>query len=145
MSSYQEQYGQDGYLVVKGALDVETTIHPLQKSYTELLEALARIYLVETNAEALSRFDEMSLPEKIAMLLGASRGTVLHHLDPVLNLFVPTFQWRKDLPNARIPEMFNLMVSDCLLNILEELIGPEIAASPIYHFNIVQYTYYLQL
>ncbi len=66
-------------------------------------------YLIETNADALDRFDEMSLPERFAMSLGASRGTVLHHLDPVLNIFVPTFQWRKDLPDARIPEMFALM------------------------------------
>jgi len=26
-----------------------------------------------------------------------------------LNIFFETFQWRKDLPNARIPELFALM------------------------------------
>ena len=136
MPSLREQYENDGYLVVKSALDPDTAIHPLQKAYTELLDALTRIYLVETDAKALDRFDELSLPERFAMLLGASRGTALHHLDPVLNLFVPTFQWRKDLPNARIPEMFQLMVNEKLLDLLEDLIGPEVAASPIYHFNM---------
>ncbi len=109
ISSLKKQYIEDGYVVVKDALNPEQDIYPLQKAYTALLDALARIYLIETHAEALDRFDEMSLPERFAMSLGASRGTVLHHLDPVLNIFVPTFQWRKDLPDARIPEMFALM------------------------------------
>ncbi len=135
--SLEEQFREEGYVVVKGLLDPEEDIYPLQEVYTELLDALARIYLVETEAPgALDRFDEMSLPERFAMSLGASRGTVLHHLDPVLNLFVPTFQWRKDLPDARIPEMFDLMRHPKALDVLEVLIGPEIAASPIYHFNL---------
>ena len=136
MPSLREQYENDGYLVVKRVLDLDTAVHPLQKAYTELLDALTRIYLVETDAEALDQFDELSFPERFAILLGASRGTALHHLDPVLNLFVPTFQWRKDLPDARIPEMFQLMVDEKLLDLLEDLIGPEVAASPIYHVNM---------
>ena len=103
MSSIKEQYIEEGYAVVKDVLNPEQDIYPLQKAYTALLDALARIYLIETNADALDRFDEMSLPERFAMSLGASRGTVWLHLDPVLNIFVPTFQWRKDLPDARIP------------------------------------------
>jgi len=103
MSSIKEQYIEEGYVVVKDVLNPEQDIYPLQKAYSSLLDALAQIYLVEANSEALDRFDEMSLPERFAMSLGASRGTVLHHLDPVLNIFVPTFQWRKDLPDARIP------------------------------------------
>ena len=135
--SLSEQFRREGYVVVKSALDPERDIYPLQKAYTALLDALARIYLIETGAtDALGRFDAMSLPERFAVSLGASRGTVLHHLDPVLNLFVPTFQWREDLPDARIPEMFALMRHPKVLDILEALIGPEIAASPIYHFNL---------
>ena len=145
MSSLSEQYQEEGYLVVKGALDPETAIRPLQESYTKLLNALARIYLIEANAEALNRFDEMSLPERFAVMLGASHGTILHHLDPVLNIFAPTFRWRKDLPNARIPEMFELMRHPKLLDLLEELIGPEVAASPIYHFNMKLSPDHLQL
>ena len=136
MSSIKEQYIEEGYVIVKDVLNPEQDIYPLQKAYSALLDALARIYLVETNAEALDRFDEMSFSERFAMSLGASRGTVLHHLDPVLNIFVPTFQWRKDLPDARIPEMFDLMRHPKVLDVLEVLIGPEIAASPIYHFNL---------
>ena len=136
MSSIKEQYIEEGYVIVKDVLNPKQDIYPLQKAYSALLDALARIYLVETNADALDRFDEMSLPERFAMSLGASRGTVLHHLDPVLNIFVPTFQWRKDLPDARIPEMFDLMRHPKVLDVLEILIGPEIAASPIYHFNL---------
>ena len=136
MSSLSEQYQQDGYLVVKGALDPASDIHPLREAYAELLNALARIYLIEANSKHIKHFDDMSLPERFATMLGASRGTILHHLDPVLNIFSPTFRWRKDLPNARIPEMFHLMTNPKLLNILAELIGPEIAASPIYHFNM---------
>ena len=91
MSSLKEQYVEEGYVVVKDVLNPEQDIYPLQKAYSALLDALARIYLVEANSEALDRFDEMSLPERFAMSLGASRGTVLHHLDPVLNILCSDF------------------------------------------------------
>jgi phytanoyl-CoA hydroxylase len=135
MASLQEQFQKEGYIVVKGLLDPEQDIQPLEEAYIEVLNALTRLYLIESNAEALARYDDISLPERFAMLLGASRGTALHHLDPVLNIFAKTFRWRKDLPNARIPEMFDLMSHSKVLDVLEQLIGPEIAASPIYHVN----------
>lgn len=136
MASLQEQFQQEGYIVVKNLLDPEQDIQPLKEAYAKLLDALAHIYLIETKADALATYNALSLPERFAMLLGTSRGTALHHLDPVLNIFAQTFRWRKDLPNARIPEMFDLMRHPKALDILEELIGSEIAASPIYHFNL---------
>ena len=135
MTFLKEQFHKDGYIIVKGLLEPEQDILPLKEAYTELLDALARIYLVEANSSTLSTYDGLPFPERFAMLLGASGGTVLHHIDPVLNILVETFQWRKDLPNPRIPEIFALMRHAKVLDILEQLIGPEIAASPLYHFN----------
>lgn len=135
MTFLKEQFHKDGYIIVKGLLEPEQDILPLKETYSELLDALARIYLVEANSSMLSTYDGLSLPERFAVLLGASGGTVLHHLDPVLNILVKTFQWRKDLPNPRIPEIFTLMCHAKVLDIIEQFVGPEIAASPIYHFN----------
>jgi ectoine hydroxylase-related dioxygenase (phytanoyl-CoA dioxygenase family) len=60
----------------------------------------------------------------------------MHHLDPVLNLYLDHFQWRRDLPTAQTAELFAGMRHPRLLDVLEALLGPEIAASPIYHVNV---------
>ena len=86
--------------------------------------------------EGLENFDSMSLQERFAYMLGASAGTALHHLDPVLNVFVDTYRWRKDLPVTQIPEMFDLMRHEKILDVLEQLIGSEIFASPVWHVNM---------
>ncbi len=47
MSSLKEQYIEEGYAVVKDVLNPEQDIYPLQKAYSALLDALARIYLTD--------------------------------------------------------------------------------------------------
>ncbi|MCZ6634029.1 MAG: phytanoyl-CoA dioxygenase family protein [bacterium] len=136
MASIQETYQEDGYVVVRGLFDPKEDLQPLNDAYTRLLDALAQVYLLESYPEGLENFDSMSLQERFAYMLGASAGTALHHLDPVLNVFVDTYRWRKDLPVTQIPEMFDLMRHEKILDVLEQLIGSEIFASPVWHINM---------
>ena len=59
---------------------------------------------------------------------GASGGRAVEHLDPVVSAFNRAFRRRGDLPNAQIPQLFQLMRSEPLLDALESLLGPEIDA-----------------
>jgi len=131
--NHKATYEKDGYLVVRGLLDVERDIHPIQKAYASLLDSLAEIYTVEAGGPSL---EGMTFQERFAASLGASAGQVLHHLDPVLNIFQKNYKWRTDLPAAQIPEMFNLIRHEKVLDVLEELIGGEVFSSPIYHVNM---------
>ena len=133
---YAASYASDGYLLVRGLLDPERDIAPFKESYTRLTDAMGNVYLSESYPDALRDYDAQSFPLRFATMLGASGGLALHHLDPVLNIFVDHFQYRRDLPNAQIPEMFACIRHSRVLDVLEALIGPEIIASPIYHVNV---------
>ena len=131
----KEQFEDQGYLVVKALLDPDVDLWPLKQVYTDLITELARIFLSEADLAAVGRIEEMPPAEQFAVLLGASRGRALHHLDPVLNIFAENYQWRPDLPDPRVPELFQLMRHPRLLDTIEDLVGPEITATPLYHIN----------
>lgn len=130
----RERYEQDGFVLVKGALDADRDIGPFVAAYTRLIDAMAYVYLVE-NGASISDYDSLALPERFATLLGVSGTSALHHLDPVLNSFLPHYKRRHDLPGAQIPALFDFISNPNLLDVVEALIGPEVTASPIYHIN----------
>ncbi len=130
------RFDDEGYLVVRGLLDAGRDIRPLRHAYAALVDALATIYEAELGRFPTPRGTPQSEGERLATLLGLSGGDALHHLAPVLSVFSPRFRWRRDLPPAQLPECFALMRNAALLDAVEALIGPEIQASPIYHFNL---------
>jgi len=52
-----------------------------------------------------------------------------------LNLFLPKFRWRRDLPDTRTDELFALQTHPKILDIMQEILGEEITATPLYHVN----------
>ena len=134
--SYAASFATDGYLLVRGLLDPRRDIDPLRESYSSLIDAMGYVYLSETWPDALADYDAQPFPLRFATMLGASGGTALHHLDPVLNIFVEHFRLNRDLPTAQIPELFACIRHCRVLDVLEAVLGPEILASPIYHVNV---------
>ena len=134
--AHSASYATDGYLLVRGLLDPRRDIQHLRESYTRLIDALAYVYLSEHHPSALDQYAGLPFARRFAILLGASGGAAMHHLDPVLNIYLDNFQWRRDLPSAQTAELFASMRHPRLLDVLELLIGPEIAASSIYHVNV---------
>jgi ectoine hydroxylase-related dioxygenase (phytanoyl-CoA dioxygenase family) len=131
-----KRYAADGYLLVRGLLDPDRDLGPVRQAYTRLIDALAYVYLGENCPEALAGYDPLPFPQRFAVAVGASGGGLLHHLDPLLNIYLDSFQWRRDLPTGQLPELFATIRNSRILDVLESLIGPEILASPIYHVNL---------
>ena len=136
-------FNHDGYLVIENLLNWQNDILPLVFEYQKLIDALAEIFLIEAKGVDKSQLDsllgnypELDFPDRFATLIGASGGRALHHLDPVLNIYSPDYQYRRDLPSAQIPPLFDFVRHTKLLDVIEELIGSEVYASPIYHLNI---------
>ncbi len=116
-------------------LDVQSDVLPLKTADSQLIDTLSYFCILEANPSAYDTYDNLALPERIATLLGSSGGRAIHHLDPILNIFDPDFQWRPDLPTTNILELFYMIRHAKLLDVLEDLTGPEIFVSPIYHVN----------
>lgn len=129
------QFEERGFLVVRGLLDPKAELAALDVAYQDLIETLALIHFAEAGAELPPGFRERALGERFALMQGASGGHAVEHLDPQLNAFNDAHRRRSDLPSAQIPQLFRLMRSGPLLDAVEALIGPEIAASPNYHLN----------
>jgi phytanoyl-CoA hydroxylase len=132
----KEEFADQGYLVVRGMLDVAADIQPFIRAYVGYLDGLADIYMGETRPGLRASFGARPFGERFAICLGCSGGTVLQHLDPSLSVLFPSYAWRGDLPSAQRPELFDLISNERLLDAVERLIGPEITSSPIYHVNL---------
>ena len=130
------QFFEDGFLIVKGLLDVEADIEPCKQSYIDYLDALAAIVMVDVESELRASYAGRPFAERFAILLGSSGGRVLEHLDPSLAVLRPGYQRRTDLPSAQRPELFRLLTTARLLDALEHIVGREIFVSPVYHVNL---------
>jgi len=131
-----EQLKSHGYYVARGLLNPSEDLLPLKTTMESLISHLTDIYLRELpNQEISKSIQTKSFPEKFGIMLGASKGAALHHLDPALNLFMPKFRWRRDLPDTRTDGLFALQTHPKILDIMQEIIGEEITATPMYHVN----------
>ena len=110
----KEEFADQGYLVVRGVLDVAADIEPFVRAYIGYLDTLANIYMGETRPDLRANFAVRPFGERFAICLGCSGGTVLQHIDPSLSVMLPSYKWRGDLPSAQRPELFRLIsTSDC--------------------------------
>jgi len=121
-------FQEDGYWVARGILDPIADVQPLQLAVHRLVDELLQIY---GESAGNARFGK-----RLALLLEKSRGRAMDHIDPVLNLYLPDYKWQPDYPTAQVKELFQHMRNAKILDVLEQFIGPEIAVSPIYHFNL---------
>ena len=135
-SAQREQFDEQGYLVVRGLLDVGTDIDPFKANYAQYLDTLADILLKDAAPALRASYDAQPFPARFAMLLGCTGGALLHHLDPILSVLLYDYRLRSEWPPAQHPELFRLIRTERLLDALEGLLGPEITSSPIYHFNL---------
>lgn len=131
----KQQFEEQGFLVVRALLDPKAELAALDAAYQDLIETLAWIHFVEAGAEPPPAFRSLPLGERFALMQGASGGHAVEHLDPLLDAFRSSHRRRSDHPSAQIPQLFRLLRSAPLLDALEALIGPEIAASPNSHLN----------
>jgi hypothetical protein len=133
--SQLNQFEEQGFLLVPGLLDPKAELAALETAYQDLIETLALIHFGEAGGRPPNGFRDRSLGERFALMLGASGGHAVEHLDPAISAFTDGHRRRGDLPSAQIPELFRLMRSGTLLDALESLLGPEIDGSPVYHVN----------
>jgi ectoine hydroxylase-related dioxygenase (phytanoyl-CoA dioxygenase family) len=141
----KQDFANEGYLVVRGVLDVGADAEPFKQAYTGYLDSLADIYMRETRPGLRATYPARPFGERFAISLGCSGGSILQHLDPSLSVMYAGYRWRSDLPSAQRPELLRLMCSERLLDLIEQVVGPEITSSPIYHMNLKLPRLYRQL
>ncbi len=118
----------NGYLVVENVLDQKTVIDPIRKEYAALLNALYDGWVKEGK---LPGCGESGFQDK---LLAAYRAGC-DWFQP-MDISLPGERIHADTPMHFGPAVFGMITNERLLDVVEDLIGPEITSNPIQHVRI---------
>jgi len=124
-----ENFHEYGYLVVEDILDSDTVLEPLLQEYEQLLSGLCEDWV------ACGALDVGKIGSSFEDKIRAAYLAGLDYFQP-LDISLPPGDIEPDTPFHAGPAIFNLIISDRLLNVVEQLIGPEITSNPIQHVRI---------
>ena len=122
LTAFEEQ----GFLAIERLLD-EEDLCPLEEEYARLLdEVAARLF---DRGEIPSRFEGLSFGERFSRVLK-------HHPDlhSFFNISLPLINGPVEAESYRVhtgPAAFALLRNPKILDLVEDLIGPEISSSPV--------------
>ena len=127
-----EQIGffeENGYLVVENVFDQQTILDPVRDEYAELLDNLYDAWFAEGRVTVAP--DGLGFYDK---LLYAYRAKC-DWFQP-MDISLPGDRIEADTPMHFGPAIFNMVTAPRLLDLAEDLIGPEITSNPIQHVRI---------
>ena len=123
-----QSFRDNGYLTVEGLID-PATLEAVKEEYRPLLDRLYRDWfrqgLVDTVPDGLSFWDR---------LIACSRSELdwFQHFD----ISLPHDGIRENTPMHFGPAVFDMVTHRNILDLVEQLIGPEITSNPIQHVRI---------
>lgn len=126
-----DSFRNKGYLVVEQLLD-DADLVPLEKEYTELLDSLAMQLFRDGLIE--SSFDNCEFGERFARVVAC-----YPELIDRMNISLPLVNGDIDADRYHAhtgPAVFALLRNPKILDIVESVIGPEIASSPVQQMRI---------
>ena len=127
----QNEFSQNGFVIVEGLLDVNLDLQPLVADYASLLDQLA----VRWHAEGKlpSTYGELPFDRRASTVISRIGHEEAYHFD----ISLPKISvYGKETPIHTSQAVFNLLTHPRLLDVVELLIGPEIYSNPIQHARI---------
>ena len=121
-----DEFNANGFLVVENVLG-DDDLTPLEQEYQDLLEQLANELFARK--EIPSTFSEYSFAEQFSQLVAEYPGIIDR-----MNISLPLVNGEIDAEkfNAHTgPAVFRLLRNEKILDVVEPLIGSEIASSPV--------------
>lgn len=125
----REQFAAQGYLVVEDVL-TDADLQPLWSEYARVLDAL--VARLQAEGKLQSAHAELDFGERIARVLAESDVRYYQYFDISLRFGRVT----RESPIHLGPAVFDLITHSRVLDVVQELIGPEIYSNPIQHVRI---------
>jgi ectoine hydroxylase-related dioxygenase (phytanoyl-CoA dioxygenase family) len=122
-------FEEHGYLVVEDVLDQQTVLGPVRTEYSELLDGLYADWYAAGKVAAAP--EGLSFHDKL-LLAYRARCDWFQPMD----ISLPGDRIRADTPMHFGPAIFAMVTDLRLLDLVEDLIGPEITSNPIQHVRI---------
>jgi phytanoyl-CoA hydroxylase len=126
----REAFDRDGFVIVRGLLDPTRDLDPVMVEYEGVLDALARDLFAD--GQIKSRYEDLPFGRRLSQIYLDARSVFSGHFDCTLSMV----SVREDAPIWVGPAVFQLMRSEGVLDVLEDLIGGEIYSNPVQHVRI---------
>ena len=126
----RQAYDVDGFVVVRGLLDPTEDLDPVLVEYAGVLERLAgELY---EKGQIASTYEELPFGRRLSQIYLETRRVFSGHFDCTLSMISV---------NANEPiwvgaAVFRVLRHKRILDVLEDLIGPEIYSNPVQHVRI---------
>ena len=124
------QFKEEGYVVVEHVLDPDRDIAPVLAEYGEVLDRIAAFL----QAEGILRSTYRDLPFRdrlIRICIESGRN-----FPQEFDISLPQTGIKADTPIHVGPAAFRLLNTPRLLDLVEDLIGPEIYSNPVQHIRM---------
>jgi phytanoyl-CoA hydroxylase len=125
-----KQLETDGYLLVKGALDPEIDILPVEREFAALLDQVTNDLYRAGKISDLHA--DLPFEERFIAVAGEAPEPIMRHFDIAL----PNGGFDSDTPINCGPAVFDFLRSPRILDLVEPLIGSEIFCNPVQHTRI---------
>jgi phytanoyl-CoA hydroxylase len=125
-----DHLAREGYLVVEDVFDPVGDLQPLIAEYDEVLDGIATA--LQAEGVIRSAYRELSFYDRLTQVYAESGRNVIRHFD----ISLPQSGIRYDTPVHLGPAVFRLLTHIRLLDVIEDVIGPEIYASPVQHIRM---------
>jgi len=129
-SAQRRQFEEEGFFVVENVLDPDRDIAPVMAEYAQVLDGIAAT-LAETGVIA-STYSNMPFVGRLIQVCVESGRNFPQEFD----ISFPQTGVRHDTPIHVGPAVFGLLTNPRLLDLVEDLIGPEIYSNPVQHIRM---------
>jgi len=126
----RERLRRDGYLVVEDVFDPVEDFGPLYADWQSILDDLAGRLIGE--GLLTSAYESLPFEQRLLAVTAESRSNLGGHFD----ISLPQSNVSLDTPLCVSPAVFALLTGKRLLDVVEELIGPEITSNPTQHVRM---------
>jgi ectoine hydroxylase-related dioxygenase (phytanoyl-CoA dioxygenase family) len=125
-----QRFEEEGYLAVENVLDPTLDLDPVVREYEALLDS--EIARAHAEGKIPSLYDDLPFVQRLAAFLSAAGKGAYQAFDISLPLKSAT----EETPIHLGPAVFAMLTSPRLIDVVEQLIGPEVLSNPIQHVRI---------
>ncbi len=128
-AAQKARFEEEGYLLVEDLLDPQADIQPILDEYAEVLDGIARKLYAE--GAIGSTYGSLPLIERLVAVCAESGQNFPQHFD----FSLPQSGIKVDTPIHVGPAVFRTLAHPRMLDLAEDLIGPEIYSNPVQHIR----------